>query len=89
MPLSKSQKKQLCSGCRANRYNMGRGYVENPGIDAVVTVDECWHLASATVVSKLVYYSPGDYRPSKKPRTLSCWHNEMGYGQTVKRANKA
>jgi len=37
-------KREACPGCRYNRYNMGAGYVERPGIDAVVTTDECWHL---------------------------------------------
>lgn len=36
----------VCPGCRSNRYNMGKGFCERPGIDAVVTSDECWSLRS-------------------------------------------
>jgi hypothetical protein len=83
MALSKLEKKKLCSGCRANRYNMGVGYQESK-IDAPVTCDECWSLSSATLCNKLIYYSPNDYKPTKKYRTLSCWHNDMGHGEIVK-----
>ena len=43
-PKTVEQAKRLCSGCRDNRYNMGSGYRERPGIDAPVTCDHCWHL---------------------------------------------
>jgi len=33
---------QLCRGCVSDRYNMGKGFCERPGIDAEVTVDHCW-----------------------------------------------
>jgi hypothetical protein len=38
--------REACPGCRYNRYNMGKGYSERPGIDAAVTVDACWHVDS-------------------------------------------
>ena len=83
MTLSKLEKKKLCCGCRANGYNMGVGYRESIN-DSVVSCDECWHLSAAKVCNKLIYYSPGDYVPTRKERTLTCWHNNMGYGQIVK-----
>lgn len=83
MSLSKTEKKKLCAGCRANRYNMGRGFQES-SIDTAVTCDECWHLKSAKLCNKEVYYSPGDYKPTRRTRTLDCWHNNMGYGKIVK-----
>lgn len=73
MAISKREKKKLCAGCRNNRYNMGVGFCERPGIDAVVTSDECWSLESATVVKmKMVSVSqtpPWNQTPIK---TLSC-----------------
>jgi hypothetical protein len=67
----RKKSKRLCSGCRANFYN----YPNKLG------VEECWHYANARVVDKLVYYSPGDYSPSLRKNTLSCWHNRMGHGE--------
>ena len=55
MALSRSEKLKRCSGCRANRYNMGIGYQEGPS-DAPVTATECWHLKSAQSANKMVYY---------------------------------
>jgi len=43
-PKTKEQAKRLCSGCRYNRYNMGKGLADRPGVDAPVAVDHCWHL---------------------------------------------
>lgn len=83
--MRKSEKKKRCFGCRANRYNMGRGFVENPQTDAPVNCDECWHLETARPCNKLVYYSPGDYQPFLRANTLSCWHNNMGHGTITKR----
>jgi len=74
MTLSKADKKKRCIGCRANRYNLGKGYVERAGIDATVTCDECWSLASATAANIYVYYSPNDVKPTLRKATLSCWH---------------
>lgn len=77
--MKKSEKKKMCSGCRNNRYNMGRGFVENAGIDAIVTCDECWNLESATVVMKkrvsLSQYPPFTQKPIK---VLSCY-SQPGY----------
>jgi len=81
--ISNKAKKELCIGCRANRYNMGRGYRESE-IDAIVTCDACWSLSKAKVVNKLVYYSPADIKPRLRKRTLSCWHNGCGYGEIQK-----
>jgi hypothetical protein len=83
MSISKESKKKLCSGCRSERYNMGIGYQETSK-DVPVTCKECWSLASARVVTKGVYYSAGQYRPYRL-RTLSCWHNEFGYGEAIKK----
>jgi hypothetical protein len=69
--LSKSEKKKLCSGCRNNRYNMGKGYQETEH-DAVVSCDECWSLEDASVCVKDVYYSPSQVKPIKR-KALSCW----------------
>lgn len=43
-PKTKEETKRLCAGCRYERYNFGKGYVERPGIDAPVVTDYCWHL---------------------------------------------
>jgi hypothetical protein len=79
MTVSKAEKKKLCVGCRNNRYNMGPGYCEQPGIDAVVTCDECWLLAGAKVVMKkrvsMSQVPPWTQAPIK---TLSC-KSEPGY----------
>jgi hypothetical protein len=77
--LSTAEKKRRCIGCRANRYNMGRGYQES-GVDAPVTVDQCWHLKSARAANKKVYYSPSDINLTLRKGTLTCWHNNFGYG---------
>ncbi len=81
--MKKSEKKQLCTDCHDNRYNMGRGYCEQPGLDAPVTCDECWHLRTARIVDKLVYYSPNDYDPTLRAGTLTCWHNNFGTGDVI------
>ena len=73
MTLSKAEKKLRCVGCRSNRYNMGAGYVERPGVDAVVTCDECWNLASARAANIYVYYSSNDVKPTLRKGSLSCW----------------
>ncbi|MBK9497222.1 MAG: hypothetical protein IPO08_22435 [Xanthomonadales bacterium] len=73
MTISKREKKKLCSGCRNNRYNMGAGFCERPGIDAVVTADECWNLESATVVKKkMVSISQTPPWLQAPIKTLSC-----------------
>ena len=36
-------KQTICPGCRQDRYNH-KGLCERPGIDAVVTSDNCWHM---------------------------------------------
>ena len=36
MALSKSEKKKLCSGCRNDRYNMGKGYQETGNDDTTL-----------------------------------------------------
>lgn len=81
--MTKTEKKKLCSGCRSERYNMGTGFQEND-LAAPVTCKECWSLATARIVNKLVYSSPGSYKPYLKKHTLSCWHDEMGYGEVKK-----
>lgn len=80
--MRKSEKKKLCVSCHDNRYNMGVGFQET-SFDAVVTCGECWSLPSAKIVNKLVYYSVGDYKPTLRKGTLSCWHNEIGSGVIV------
>ena len=45
-------KRTVCGGCRHDRYNMGVGYCERPGIDAPVTTTKCWHLDRETVTWK-------------------------------------
>ena len=72
--MNKADKKKLCAGCRNNRYNMGAGYCERPGIDAPVTCDECWNLASARVVQrKLVPISQTPPWTQIPLRMLSCY----------------
>ena len=71
--------KKMCAGCRNNRYNMGNGFVERAGIDAVVTTDECWGFQSATVVKKKMVSihqrPPWNQKPTK---VLSCF-SQSGY----------
>ncbi len=81
--MTKTEKKRLCSGCRSERYNMGEGYQENE-LAAPIHCKECYSLATAKVCNKLVYSSPGSYKPYLKKHTLTCWHDEMGYGERVK-----
>ena len=38
--------REACPGCPYQRYNMGKGYCERPGIDAEVNCDCCWHVDS-------------------------------------------
>ena len=83
MSISKTDKKKLCSGCRSERYNMGVGYQET-NRDTPVSCEECWSLSGSRIVNKLIYYSPNDYEPHLRTRTLSCWHNNMGYGEVIK-----
>lgn len=83
MAISKTEKKKLCSGCRSERYNMGVGFQETSR-DTPVSCEECWSLSSARICNKMVYYSPSDIKPHRKTRTLTCWHNNFGYGEQVK-----
>lgn len=77
--MTKAEKKQLCVGCRNNRYNKGRGFCERPGIDAPVTCDECWHMGSARVVKrKEVSISQVPPWTQAPIRTLSCY-SRPGY----------
>jgi hypothetical protein len=78
--ISKTEKLRRCVGCRNNRYNMGKGFQESP-FDAMVTCDECWNLADATICNKQVYYSPNDVVYHLRKHTLSCWCNDMGFGK--------
>jgi hypothetical protein len=82
MPLSKAAKLKLCSGCRDNRYNQPAGYRET-SIDAPVSGDGCYSLANATLCNKMVYYSSSQTAPTLRERTLSCWHNDFGYGTNL------
>jgi hypothetical protein len=71
--MNKAQKRKLCSGCRNNRYNMGKGYQES-GIDAPVTCSECWNLKDARVISKrVVSISQRPPFTNAKQKVLSCW----------------
>jgi hypothetical protein len=81
--MTKTEKKKLCSGCRSERYNMGVGYQET-NIDAPVTCKECWNFKTAKVCNKLVFYSPNDVNPHLRKHTLSCWHNELGFGERAR-----
>ena len=63
--------KSLCSGCRQNRYNMGKGYQESSR-DAVVSCDQCWSYKSATVKLTEHYYSSNVVVPTPK-WLLSCF----------------
>ena len=83
MTISKTEKKKLCSGCRSERYNMGVGYQEDPRA-APVGCKECWSLATAKVCNKLVYRTPSAIKPYLKKHTLTCWHDELGYGEVIK-----
>lgn len=77
--MNKQDKKRMCSGCRNNRYNMGKGFVEREGIDAVVTVDECWSLKDAKVVlNKRVSISQTPPFTQSPIKVLSCY-SESGY----------
>lgn len=77
--MNKQDKKKMCSGCRNNRYNMGRGFVEREGIDAVVTSDECWNLKDSRVVSKKrVSISQTPPFTQSPVKVLSCY-SESGY----------
>lgn len=51
----KQMQRTVCSGCRQNRYNQGRGYQETPR-DAPVTCDHCWNLPDG------IYYCRTDKR---------------------------
>ena len=84
--MNKSDKKKMCAGCRNNRYNMGNGFVERAGIDAVVTVDECWSLETAKVVlKKRVSISQTPPFLQKPQKTLDC-KSEVGYAYLSKDA---
>lgn len=86
MTISKLAKKKLCSGCRNNRYNMGVGFVERPGIDAVVTCNECWSMKTAKVVmKKRVSVSQVPPWTQKPIKTLSC-KSEPGFVYVDKKA---
>jgi hypothetical protein len=77
--MNKADKLELCSGCRNNRYNMGKGYCERPGVDSPVTCTECWNLEGATVVRRrLVPYSQTPPWEQAPVRVLSCYSRE-GY----------
>lgn len=72
--MTKNEKKKMCSGCRNNRYNMGVGYSERTGIDAVVTCEECWSLETAKVVlKKMVSISQQPPFTQKPIKVLSCY----------------
>jgi hypothetical protein len=72
--MTKNEKKKLCSGCRNNRYNMGKGFCERPGIDAPVTSEECWSFKSAKVVKKKIVSVSQRPPWNQKPRkVLSCF----------------
>jgi len=43
-------KRNVCAGCRDDRYNRGIGFVEREGIDAPVTCDKCWSLKPENIV---------------------------------------
>lgn len=76
-------KKRDCVGCYNNRYNMGPGYCERPGVDAVVTSEYCWLLEDARYVrSRLVSTSmmPRNYHCIPLVRRLSCFR-KPGYAQ--------
>lgn len=81
--LTREEKLKRCAGCRYNRYNMGVGYVERPGIDAPVTVEECWNFESAIPADKFVFYSIDDIDPTPRKNTLNCWNNAFGYGEVI------
>jgi hypothetical protein len=83
MSISKSEKKKLCAGCRSERYNMGVGYQED-STAALVTCQECWSLDSAKLCNKLVYLTVSSAKPYLKKHTLTCWHDELGYGEVIK-----
>lgn len=68
--MSKSTKKNYCSGCRNNVYNNG-----------YLGVNECWSLESAKVVK--AKFVPNAQRPPwnmPAEKTLSC-HQRTGYAR--------
>lgn len=42
-------KEDVCQGCFQDRYNH-KGLCERPGIDSVVTSENCWHLEQGTIL---------------------------------------
>lgn len=65
--------KKYCSGCDQDRYNH-KGMCERPGIDALVTSDDCWHLKDAKMVwKKQVPISQVPPWTQKAQRVPSCY----------------
>lgn len=66
--------KKLCSGCRNERYNFGKGFVEREGIDAPVTCTQCWSFEDAKIVKKkIVSISQVPPWKNKPVWVLSCY----------------
>lgn len=74
MPLSKSEKRKYCSGCRDNFYNGNNS----------LGIKECWCLSSAKLVTryKIWWWTPMDKASNfQEVRVLSCYHDlENGHG---------
>ena len=70
MALSKSEKKQYCSGCHSNYYNGNND----------VGITECWGLKSAKLVKRfrIGWWTPCDRIENfTEVKTLDC-HKETG-----------
>ena len=74
MPLTKTEKRKLCSGCRQDFYNGNN----NMGIG------ECWNLKTAKLVKryKIYWWTPMDKASNfKEVKVLSCYSDlENGHG---------
>lgn len=60
--LSKDKKLEYCRRCRQNFYNGNND----------LGIKECWHLKTAKLVTKEIYWSLAQVKPNRI-RTLSCF----------------
>ena len=70
MPLSKTEKRKMCSGCHSDYYNSNNE----------VGIKECWSLATAKVVKRFRigwWRTPDSKDAFTEVKTLNC-HSEPG-----------